>query len=228
MISHKYKCIFIHIPKCAGTSVNCFLADNQHFDWTKPNYEYLYGWCPVRKIHLQHATASQMIELDLVTKEQWESYFKFTIVRNPWDRAYSDYLWMKKDRRINDSFKSYIYKTGKFISVLNDDSNMSYRGDHLLQQTEFFDFNNGFLGVDRVIRFENLAKEISDVTKFLKIKKKFDLALNISSNRKKHYSYFYTASRKKWVSQFFSSDIKKLEYNFDDQKEGIHLFKNFI
>jgi hypothetical protein len=29
MISHKYKCIFIHIPKCAGTSIEEALG---HFD----------------------------------------------------------------------------------------------------------------------------------------------------------------------------------------------------
>lgn len=36
MISHKYKCIFIYIPKCAGTSMEVFLKQNaQALGWAK-------------------------------------------------------------------------------------------------------------------------------------------------------------------------------------------------
>ena len=65
MISHTHKIIFIHIPKCAGSSVEVYFK-NKTFDWTKPSYKNLTGWCPKRKIHLQHATSKQLLELDLI------------------------------------------------------------------------------------------------------------------------------------------------------------------
>ena len=79
MISHKYRCIFIHIPKCAGTSVNKLLSDNTIFDYRTPNYDFLYGWCPKRKLFLQHATVQELLELDLISNKTWNEYYKFTI-----------------------------------------------------------------------------------------------------------------------------------------------------
>ena len=70
MISHKHKFIFLHIPKCAGTSIGEKL--NSHFDelWTYSGF----------KIH--H---------DDLTEDILKEDFVFTIVRNPWDRLYSQY-----------------------------------------------------------------------------------------------------------------------------------------
>ena len=78
MISHKHKFIFIHIPKCAGSSIRDFYFDTPNLDWKIPNYDLLYGWCPKRKIHLQHATAKQILETDLVSRAVWDNYYKFT------------------------------------------------------------------------------------------------------------------------------------------------------
>ena len=105
MISHKHKCIFIHIPKCAGTSIKYFLFPDENVHWFDANYEVVHGWCPQRKFFMQHATSKQLVETGLISREQWDTYFKFTFVRNPWDRAVSDYFWMMKDRKIKDSFK---------------------------------------------------------------------------------------------------------------------------
>src|SRR5690606_31521690 len=109
--------IFIHIPKCAGSSMRDFYFDTPNLDWRTPNYELLYGWCPKRRIHLQHATPKELIETGLISQEEWNSYFKFAFVRNPWDRAYSDYLWIQKDRRVKGSFFNYLNGIGEFESI---------------------------------------------------------------------------------------------------------------
>ena len=72
MVSHKHKFVFLHIPKCAGTSIGEKL--NSHFDelWTYSGF----------KIH--H---------DDLTEDILKNYFVFTIVRNPWDRLYSQYKY---------------------------------------------------------------------------------------------------------------------------------------
>lgn len=224
MISHKYKCIFIHIPKCAGSSINKFLAEGQVLDWSIPNYDVLYGWCPKRKIHLQHATSKQLIETDLISQECWNSYFKFTFVRNPWDRAYSDYLWIMNDRRLKGPFKDYILKQGKFERVMTDNSNKSYRGDHSLSQTDFFT-PAGEYQMDFIGRFERLQEDFSFVQNQLGITKGSINHEKRNTKRSKHYSSFYTQSRKKLVNIKFDNDIQLLGYHYEEKKRGLNKIK---
>ena len=188
MINHEHKVIFIHVPKCAGSSIFKFFNKDLKVSWRTPNYNVLYGWCPKRKIHLQHATTKQLIETELITEEQWNSYYKFTIVRNPWDRAYSDYQWIMKDTGKRDSFKNFILKKGKFSKVLNDVSVKEYRGDHLLNQTDFFD-SNGKFKLDFVGRFENLKTDFSEVLKTLNISEEFSNHEKKSVKKMSHYSH---------------------------------------
>ena len=87
MISHKHKCIFIHIAKCAGISIEYAFG----VDVTNHNAEendFLFGWDKTNKLWLQHATPQELFDLTLISRYHWESYYKFVVYRNSWDRAY--------------------------------------------------------------------------------------------------------------------------------------------
>lgn len=226
MISHEYKCIFIHIPKTAGMSVISFFYPGVRFHHTEPDYERLFGWCPKRKLHMQHATAKQLIETGLVTEKQWAEYYKFTFVRNPWDRAYSDYKWIQNFSGIKGSFKSYIKKEKAFYNILNDNSNHDYLGDHLLLQTDFFDFEGAFQP-DFIGRFENFSKDIGNILHNLSIDTQFNVFEN-SSSRVKEYSWFYTNSNKRLIEKIFDKDIKMLNYKFHDRRTGLLTLKKLV
>ena len=73
MISHKYKFIFIHIEKTGGTSINDFF----NFD----------------DVYEKHGTINYF--KNEYGKKLFDEYFKFTIVRNPWDWLVSRYHWSK-------------------------------------------------------------------------------------------------------------------------------------
>lgn len=226
MISHKHKCIFIHIPKTAGTSINTYFHPGVIFKTVPPDYERLFGWCPKRQIHLQHATSNQLLELELVSEQVWNDYFKFTFVRNPWDRAYSDYIWIQKFAGVKGSFKCYINKTNEFEFVLNDISSHHYLGDHLIPQTDFFDFNGNYK-LDFIARFENFDEDINSIIKKLGIDIPFTNHEN-KGNRLKKYSDFYTNSMKKWVDKKFKKDIELLDYKFDNNRTGLKKLKQFL
>lgn len=75
MLTHDYKLIYIHIPKCAGRSV----ADmfNQRFEHLTANF---------------YATTYSTL---------FNEYDKFTIVRNPYSRLVSMYTFISEHRRFS-------------------------------------------------------------------------------------------------------------------------------
>ena len=224
MISHQHKCIFIHIPKCAGTSVKYFLYPNQKIDWFEANYEVVHGWCPKRKFFMQHATAKQLVETGLVTTQQWENYFKFTFVRNPWDRAISDYFWLQNDRKIKDNFSNYLDKAGKFKTVLTETGETHYRGDHLTPQSRFFD-EKGTYAVDYMGRFENFENDMQHIVKALGIQQDFDLHINAARKNRRHYSRYYSDALIAKVEKLYAADIERFNYQFDDQRKFADKFR---
>lgn len=226
MISHKHKCIFIHIPKTAGTSINNFFYPQHLFHTHIADYDKLFGWCPKRQMHMQHATASELMEKELITEAIWESYFKFTFIRNPWDRSYSDYLWMQSFSGIKGSFKDYILAKGPFEKILNDNSNIKYLGDHLRSQTEYFDLK-GKYEVDFIGRFENFDNDIHTFLEKLKVDKSFSNHDN-KTVRKTHYSKFYTNTKKKLVDEKYEFDIEKFGYDFEDKRKGMNTILKWL
>ena len=227
MISHEHKCIFIHIPKTAGTSINSFFHPKVRFHFEHADYERLFGWCPKRQLHMQHATSKQLIETELITETQWKEYYKFTFVRNPWDRSYSDYYWIQEFSGVTGSFKDYINATGPFTEILNDISTNRYLGDHLLEQTAFFDFN-GLLKPDFIGRFENFKEDMATIIEALGLDKGFDVFKNKGKKKKGHYSKFYTNTNKGLVDQKYFDDIKLLNYEFEDRRRGLSNIKKFF
>lgn len=98
IISHKYKCIYVRIPKTGSTSVEDFFKE------LDPDCIYSSDVPPYG-----HETASQLAEKYGHTI--WNSYYKFSFVRNPynWYRSYySDllnYSWDENSELANKSLK---------------------------------------------------------------------------------------------------------------------------
>ena len=86
MISHAARCIFIHQKKAAGTSVKRLFPD---FEVGSPEGTYL---------------SNGLLSKEWETAPEVPVYFKFTVVRNPWDRFISGWLYCKrtKNRSIKD------------------------------------------------------------------------------------------------------------------------------
>ena len=89
MILHQYKAIHVHIPKCAGQSI-----------------EKAFG----KRIG-QHFHRRKAIKAFGLSK--WDNYFKFAFVRNPWDRFVSLYHYRSKYQKSHirgRSFKTCMMK----------------------------------------------------------------------------------------------------------------------
>lgn len=232
MINHEHKIIFIHISKCAGTSIeNAFGLLNQRVNIA--DYNNLYGWSDVDKLFLQHATPQQLFDLGYLNEQIWDSYYKFIIVRNPWDRLYSDYVWMLKQIKGYGSFRQFIERDGEFKKRLTQ-RNKYYRGDHLNQQHDYLMLNGKYIKYDKVLRFENLSTGLKELEKELNLKDGFfSTKKKVAKMKLKHYSLFYNKERLRLLESFFYKDLSHLAYKYEHKfkysyiKNALFLFYHF-
>ncbi|WMI65834.1 hypothetical protein RBH94_01420 [Aestuariibaculum sp. YM273] len=214
MISHEHKCIFIHIAKCAGSSIVSDLGIDIN-DLIYKNDNSAFGWDEQNKIWLQHATPQQLIDLNYISNEQWDSYYKFIVYRNTWDKCYSDYLWMLRVKRVKGSFYDYLYKRKDFKKILTEKYDYDYAGDHLYKQKSYFFLNGKEIKYDKEINFDKLDNGLKSVAEDLNLDNTFfSHHINKGQGKKDHYSKFYNFWQK-WLVYFrYKEDIDFFNFKF--------------
>ncbi|WP_435577587.1 sulfotransferase family 2 domain-containing protein [Gilvibacter sp.] len=155
MLIPEHKCLFIHIPKTAGQSVEDYFLKEMGRDRTDDNSKYLLGINPKEQgpKRLAHLTASEYVDLNHVDSKTFEDYFKFCFVRNPWERLVSLYRF-----RGFSTVCSFAVFVDHYLEHYISHENWFFK-----PQTEFiFDANDNPL-CDFIGRMENLQKDFDIV-----------------------------------------------------------------
>ncbi|MEL6554042.1 MAG: sulfotransferase family 2 domain-containing protein, partial [Cyanobacteria bacterium J06621_11] len=158
MLSHQLKLIFVHIPKNAGQSVErCFI---QYLDtsWKDKDSFLLTNNTDPRKgpARLAHLTASEYVSCGHVAPSQFENYFKFSFVRNPWAKLVSEYKWRRYYTQW--SFKDWINQ-----GFPTQDDGIHWR--HVMPQYDYLYDTNGNCLVDFIGHFEQLKDDFDAIKK---------------------------------------------------------------
>ncbi|PLR18886.1 hypothetical protein SGCZBJ_24950 [Caulobacter zeae] len=151
MISHQYRCIFVHIPRCAGTSIETWISGG---DW----------W--TIDAGSKHLLASQA---KAAYAEFWDDYFKFSIVRNPYDRVisclkYAEHFGLVQGEDGQVDFSTYHARFGEAV-VLEHDHRFFDRAQLLSPRHRPGSVYGNILDeeLDFVARFETLAADMEIV-----------------------------------------------------------------
>jgi len=239
MICHQDKCLFVHIPKAAGQSIESVFVERAGLTWEeraplllRPNTEPSMG--PPR---LAHLTASEYVELGYVTEEQYKQYLTFSFVRNPWARVVSEYNYRRLlgDKHYQCSFKTFLFK--HFPKSGSDDHALVqdyYR--HIIPQWQFLYDENGNQLVDFIGKFENLQADFNKVCQQLNIAeialphKNKTLAVGLKQrllqktkrllpklDNKKHYSFYYDDESQQFIANYYQKDIELFDYQFESK-----------
>jgi len=154
MISHKHKCIFIHIPKAAGTSIENYFLNDLNLD-IKDHHALILGKrnnLRVKPRVVSHLSAIEMLSQHYISEEIFNSYYKFSIVRDPVQRLHSTYnYWGFKPIISFDVFVKTI-----LLKLLKTDRYNFF----LRPQTEYlFDETNNTNVMDFTGKFETLSDD---------------------------------------------------------------------
>lgn len=230
MISTLDNCLFVHVPKVAGQSIEQVFLERAGFAWHEREQFLLKHNTNPKKgpPRLAHLTAQEYCKLGYVSEEEFSRLFKFAFVRNPWERLVSEYLY----REYPFTFRDFVLK--HFPTLRDDDYEKGLDVHrHILPQYDFLYDQNGSLLVDFVGRYENLQTDFAEVSKIITgvslalphrnksaAKSRSWLAklrrVALKSKVKAHYSEFFDDETLHVVSEYYANDIKHFNYRFGD------------
>lgn len=203
MKSDSKKFIFIHIPKTAGNAVQKVLMPYS----SERVYRKSYKGNTLNDFEIEtllgkgrkHEWVGAFIENPHILEGPLENYYKFSVVRNPWERMVSFYCY---------TFPSMSQKVDpKHFLSHGLSKNMPSMLDYISYDKE--------IQMDKIIRYENLEVEFSEACSHLSIPFKALELTNVSKHP--HYSYFYNQESLDLIEKIYKNDIDSFGYSFDSE-----------
>jgi chondroitin 4-sulfotransferase 11 len=200
MVFHKYKLIFIGIPKNASHAPYVVLKN---------------------KTDVHHDHSSIELTYEEHDKELLDTYTSFAIVRNPYSRAYSawNYLTLLEDlpnRFGINSFQEYVYALESKTAYFEEMGEELTEHELTFPQYKFICMCNKVL-VDHVLRLENLDEEwrnfASNYNKTSQFKIQTQLKIRNSMEYKEpDWKKAYTPEMYKIINEFYKKDFELFGY----------------
>jgi len=189
----KNKCIFIHVPKAAGTSV----------------LQALHG----KNVHIQRDHC-EIQAFRSACKPFYQSYYKFTFVRHPVDRIYSSYRYLlgggnkmnnnNLPKLLNEKYPNF----NDFVKLYLDEDRI--RTIFLFRPQFTFFCNENFEPlVDFIGRYESINDDFEVVKDKLKLKRGLPL-VNVSEVKEK---VDIDDEAKEKIYNLYKKDFEVLKYD---------------
>ena len=188
MINHKHKFIFIHINKCGGSTIDRLLGGGL-FGGHKKVFDY-------KKLN----------------PKEFDNYFKFTFVRNPWDRVVSFYFYQMKRNWIYYPFDETIPFKEFVKNWLIQMPRQTKLNTHPCY--DWISDKDDNLQVDFIGRFENLQQDFNIVCDKIGIPQQQLPRKNATKH--KHYTEYYDDETREIVAEKFAKDIEYFGYEFGE------------
>lgn len=227
ILSHKHKFIYIKTRKTASSSIEAMLSracgpedvitpttDRLMTGERMPprNYQLDHPLVPKRPLwrrllrrpeRVYHPTIGFYEHIPAwrikayVGDEIWNSYYKFTFERNPWDKQISWYFYKTKSKTHRPSFESFM--TNKEKASVENYSLYTIDGD---------------IAVDFLGRYETLGEDLAKVLKEIGIEGDTPLPrLNVYGSGG-DYRKLYTDKTRKIVEDWYAPEIERFGYTF--------------
>jgi hypothetical protein len=199
----EHKCIFIHVPKCAGISVSTSLFGNLSG-----------GHVPIRTYSL------------VFNKLEFDTYFKFAFVRNPWDRVASGYFYLRdgsglqslsENRPLFERMKRVIGDYSDFDGFVK--GWIKRENIHTLHlfapQRDYLCLKGRQSPMNFIGYFENLHDDYAYIKQQIGVGSEL-LLLNRSRSSETSFVDLYSDATRRIVEEVYRDDIEIFGYSFDN------------
>ena len=184
------KLLFIHIPKCAGSSIELFFAGR---DWTEINAK------------TKHLTAREAVKL--YGQETWDKCFTFSVVRNPWARFLSFFNLVRSaepDAVFDDWIRQVCSRKG-----------LRFRGVPVhLSMCDYLAGLDGTVIVDFVAKFEKLAEDFQTIAQKAGDDRRMLPHIMKAGAYERDYRKWYTPETRDLIGERFREDLERFGYEY--------------
>jgi len=244
IVSHRHKFIFLKPRKVAGTSVEVALS--RHCggdDILTPIGAYDSRWDEDQYVHpgrkwpglKRHATVQEIRRV--IGEDIWRRYYKFSIVRNPWDLVVSQYHWAIRKQSLDLSISEGLVRFARRPNKLRRNltrlgwsiarkflpiNEMPFKvfATYLLryyQPNDAFYFGpGGALALDHILRYEDLDRDFQALCGEMGLPETPLPALKTKTRPKdRHYTDYYDTGTRDRVARFHRRHIEDFGYTFE-------------
>jgi hypothetical protein len=224
LVSHRHRFIYTKTAKTAGTSVEsyferfCMAEGEWQQVHARSEYESPMGIIGFRGPDLPENTKWWHHMPAKVVREQlgedvWNSYFKFCVIRNPFDKCISAFEHFGREHRIRFSFTN-LFRTSGMTE----------------EQRRFYDYVrraapidrdkyviNGKFCLDDVIRYESLEDEIARICRRLDLPFEPDVLPTFKQGHRRpnaRIETLYTTAAKRHVARIYAFELHHFGYDF--------------
>ncbi len=206
MISHKHRCLFVHVPKTAGKSVLDLFGLpmlGSEYDGSKDWIEDPYGHVPVRSYG----------------KRQWfKSYFKFAIVRHPFDRLVSAFHFLDKGG-LNEGDRAFAEEhlspyNGDFQKFVAEGLESAKIYSHFRPQSDWLCNRRGNITVNYVGKFENLEESMGEIAG--RIGLEYNGMRHLNTSARAEWSTYFDWSTRKAAAEVYREDFGRFSYHSNE------------
>ena len=196
IVSHKHKFVFVKIPKTAGESFVSVLEQYAAMDLWNTDLG-------------NHERYSDII----LENRDFEKYFSFAFVRNPYELKVSRYFYVKEVEKVCSctSFVEWV-TLGSPVKML--DETQSKEDWFPWSQLRFLMNKERELAVDFIGRFENLQEDFNTICDKIGIPRQQLPHKNKSKH--KHYTEYYDDETREIVAEKYAKDIDHFGYEFGE------------
>jgi hypothetical protein len=151
-----------------------------------------------------HLTASA---IERTYPSEWDEYFKFCFVRNPYERVLADYLWRIGTLRDPPSFKRY-------VAALESGDRLNGVVPAIPDNWRFYTIGN-CVAVDYVGRYEQLETDLQEALSMIGLPWDGWLPRSKSAGRQNAaYRTWYDDETRASVERTFQREIEHFSYTF--------------